>query len=296
MLFRPSFIAPLKADIKAEFMNLYGKALVVPDDKLLDFVRDNNFTALHESSTHFRRVIHYYHEKYSFIPSFQHLVSGRIPVLKGTAGWEQSITRRFPQFRPYLFSPGKTALSEDYAAYENLLCSEEMAQLALALAAAVQFSYRLRYVPSAVAFLERAVFTLAFRNVKTDMPFLNLIKAHARLSALRRPKRDSSKAWLSAHFGYAVNRRILYKINGVYFPWWNALKIIVSDKHWDEYGGDVDRETIFHDWLVATESKGVAASVLTDENPMPLSHSEVDVLMTIPKYSEIIKFYPYMVV
>jgi len=290
-----SFIAPLKADIKASFFSAYGKDITIPDAKLSDFIQASGFNTLMDATTHFRRVIQYYREKYTYIPSFNHLISSKIPILRNTAEWEQAVARRFPQFRPYLFTPAKTALSTDYAAFDSMLCSEESVQVALDLADCIKLSYNLRYVPSAVILLERVVFTMSYRGVKSDLPFIPVMQAHKRLACMRKPGRDSSKVWRDLHPGYAVVRRIMFKVGGKYHHWWNALKIIINDGLWKEVDGnaDIDREALLRSWLADTVRMGKSAKVLVADHPLSLSYSEVQALFRLPEFSDVMAYYPY---
>ena len=113
MWLRPSFLVPLKAEIKSEFFSVFGKTVAIPDEKLADFVQNSGFTDLISASAHFRRVIKYYSDKYTYIPTFNHLISERLPVLQDTSEWVHKMHASFPQFRPYLFSPAKSAAISD---------------------------------------------------------------------------------------------------------------------------------------------------------------------------------------
>lgn len=293
MWLRPSFLVPLKAEIKSEFFSVFGKTVAIPDEKLADFVQNSGFTDLISASAHFRRVIKYYSDKYTYIPTFNHLISERLPVLQDTSEWVHKMHASFPQFRPYLFSPAKSALSQDYTVYESMLVSDASLRLARNFANCAKLYHSLRYVPSAVILLERAAYTMIYRGVMSAASYADIFAAHNRLKAIRMPNRDKNPGWAKANFALAVNRRTHFTVGTRPFSWWDALAVICRDSLWDIHGAGVDREALFNSWVRQTLDKGCASSVIISENPIPLTRAEEEQLQMSAAYRNIIRHYPY---
>lgn len=294
MWLRASFLVPLKAEIKNEFFSVFNKMLAVPDDKLADFVQKAGFTDLISASAHFRRVIKYYADKYSYIPTFNHLISNRIPVLQDTSEWVHKMHASFPQFRPYLFSPAKTALSQDYTVFESMLVSSESLTMARNFASCAKLYPELRYVPAAVILLERAAYTMIYRGVMNAASYADIFAAHNRLRAIRMPNREKNPGWKKASFALAVNRRTHFRIGKFCYSWWDALTVLCRDSLWDIHHEDgEDREGLFNKWVCQTKEKGRAASVIISDAPIPLTRAEEEQLQMSAAYRDIIRFYPY---
>ena len=199
----------------------------------------------------------------------------------------------FPQFRPYLFSPAKTALSQDYTVFESMLVSDASLTLARNFAGCAKLYPELLYVPGAVILLERAAYTMIYRGVMSAASYTDIFAAHNRLRAIRIPQREKNPGWNKASFALAVNRRTHFTVGKSHFSWWDALAVICRDSLWEAHGADLDREALFNSWVRQTREKGCAASVIISESPITLTRSEEEQLQMSAAYRDIIRFYPY---
>lgn len=282
MSLRPTFINALKAAILADFLALYQKPCIISEAELTRFVVRKGFDSLHEAQAYFKRVLNYFSQKYTFVPTFRHLISEKLPTFRDMADWERAVYRKWPSFQPVLFIPTKSALDMNYQVAEELLSNAETIQFAVNFAQDMMYCPDLRYIPQAVILLERAIFSLAYRQANAPAAANFLITAHARIVALRDPKRDTNPGWLKQHFAYAVLRRLLYRIDANTVDYvWNALKICIQ------------RGEIPDTWVSFAASMRKYIQYVCPENPLILTRMEYEQAYSV--CPEVMVYYPYQV-
>lgn len=280
MSLRPTFINALKAAIQADFLALYAKPCIIPEQELLRFVNSRGFNNLYDAQAYFKRVLHYYSQKYKFVPTFKHLTSDKLPVFREMADWERAVYRKYPSFQPVIFLPTKSSLSMDYALAEGLLASADTIQFAADFATDLMYCPDLRYIPRAVELLERAVFSLEYRNANAPHAIANILVAHARLVALRVPYRDTNSGWLKQHFAYACLRRLMFKTELFGYQYiWDALKYLL------------DNNQSLSGWIGFANSMRKYAKYVVTDNPLVLT--KVQYAQAYSMCPEVMVYYPY---
>lgn len=293
MFLQPTFVEALRTTIRAAYLAAYGKEILIPQQMLVRFLQQRKFTTLDDARAYFRRVILYYRQKYSFAPSFKHLITAKIPVLDSLAEWEIRLYRRFPFFQPVIFAPSKNALSMKYELQEALIASADLLDTIRKFG---EFAYtytELVYRRNAVWMLERAIYTMAYREIREDSAFEPLTACHKRFMTIRVPGDDDrmkDMPWYSAVTGDST----VFAVGDGTYTLWDALAVISEDTLWERHAEGLDmqaRSSALETVTARLRTLGRAAQFIISDTPVEMSREAYFKLCSM--FPDVMRNYPY---
>lgn len=293
MFLQPTFVEALRTTIRTAYLEAYGKEILIPQQMLVRFLQQRKFTTLDDARAYFRRVILYYRQKYSFAPSFKHLITAKIPVLDSLAEWEIRLYRRFPFFQPVIFTPSKNALSMKYELQEALIASADLLDTIRKFG---EFAYtytELAYRRNAVWMLERAIYTMAYREIREDSAFEPLTACHKRFMTMRVPgddDRTKDMPWYSAVTGDSA----VFAVGDGTYTLWDALAVISEDTLWERHAKGLDmqaRSSALETVTSRLSTLGKAAQFIISDTPVEMSREAYFKLCSM--FPDVMWNYPY---
>lgn len=293
MFLQPTFVEALRTTIRAAYLEAYGKEILIPQQMLVRFLQQRKFTTLDDARAYFRRVILYYKQKYTFAPTFKHLITAKIPALDTLAEWEIRLYRRFPFFQPVIFAPSKNSLSTKYELQEALIASADLLQTIRKFG---EFAYtytELAYRRNAVWMLERAIYTMAYREIREDSAFEPLTACHKRFMTIRVPgddERTKDMPWYSAVTGDSAT----FDIGDGTRTLWDALAVVAEDSLWDRHVRNNDiqvRSAALETIIARLEKLGRSAQFIISDTPIEMSREAYFRLCSM--FPDVMRNYPY---
>lgn len=221
---RKPWLGELITSLKTAYYNQYGRNLYVSDAELSKFVNEKGFTSHDGAIAHFKRVISYYADKFSILPTFKHLTSPKIPTLLDIPEFEKALYAEYPDFTPILVSPSENKLSSETRGFSGLFTSASVVELFLDFASAINKEDDLFYCEQALIVIERLIFSMAYRKSNTKVDFLEAIDAHKKLASLRRSVEKIEGGHWSRIF-YPDQELELF---GVKLHFWEVPKVIIN--------------------------------------------------------------------
>lgn len=224
MQLRHSWITDLRRAIQGAYFSQYGRKVFIPESDLATFCKNNEFESMATALGHFKRAISYYADKYSVLPSYKHLTSPKIPVLSDIPEFEKALYEEFPNFSPLLVVPSEHKLKSELRGFTGLFTSEGSMELFLDFADAVVREEKIHYCETALAAIERLIFSMAYRKHGTRADYLHVMKAHARLVDLRRQQTE----FVGGHWS-----KVFYPDQDILafekaFTFWELPKVVIN--------------------------------------------------------------------